>query len=291
MSSERYTCLGIDIDGTLIAEERDTAHHIGDAALKILCDVVVAGRSHHPQNHLFVGPVTGRTLASQRALMERHAAFKNATAIMNFSVGAVGTEVAFKNNDGFVQDANWPKAHNWNRSKLQEYLLAGRPELRLQGELAKGDHKLSFYIDSQTMGRESYLAELRTTLEQGGWAAGLVLSGDIYTQSYLDLLPVDEAGHTIHKGKGFLHVAHTLAARHDIDPQAMRLALAGDGFNDCDGFLEVCAAGGVSIIPANASPEMKEWAHDNLPEDQLYIAPYAPYAAGVLEGVYHFELL
>ena len=162
-------------------------------------------------------------------------------------------------------------------------LLAGLPDLELQPPERQGEFKVSFFT-SPDANADALRAAVHARLQPSGVEASLVWS-------------VDEAA-----GMGLFDVLPRRATkRHAVEFLQRKLGLddrsvvfAGDSGND----LPVLESAVQSVLVANASDEIKRTAQARAEQlghaDRLYIACGAGlgmngnYAAGVLEGVWHF---
>ncbi|ANU08683.1 HAD-IIB family hydrolase [Paraurantiacibacter namhicola] len=203
-----------------------------------------------------LGIATGRSFHSAQSILASEGV-PNPDVI----ISSVGTQIHWFDRDRscFVEDAAWRRSveRDWDRPSIDD--VANEIGLRPQALLEQRTGKASFFLD----GRDKQ--EVERAFRSNGVSVEVVTSH----QLYLDILP---AG--INKGSAVSHVADELGLLR------ARVAVAGDSGNDL-GMLRSCVH---PIIVGN-------WS-DGLGDDpalsHAYIAK-ACHAAGVLEGVKHFQ--
>ncbi len=266
MNLEKPTILVCDIDGTLLSEWSNP--NAGNEALKHLTIDLFGARAAREKPLLF-GTGTGRVLSDHQQLEADNGAFWMATAIMDFKITGVGSEVSFRNDTDFAQDPAWPNAPGWDFNALQE-LLSERSELDIQSEDALGTHKLSFNVTGVSNDRHAeYTAERAKQIADANLSAEVIFS----MGQYLDLLPEG-----VHKGSALEYVVERLIMPSTTE--VFRIA-AGDTMND----IQMLATADLAILPSNADNMVQEWVkgEGNI-RGQFYIAGQ-PYAAGIHEGL------
>lgn len=161
-------------------------------------------------------------------------------------------------------------------------LFADLDQLELQEPDKQNSHKLSYYLPL-TVDREPLLATMAQRLQQRGIAASLVWSIDEPADiGLLDVLP---------RNATKLHAIEFL--RQQLGFSLAETVFAGDSGND----LPVLASAIPSVLVANASAEVRDSAQQQATAqghaEALYLAHgtlgmNGNYAAGLLEGVWHF---
>jgi hypothetical protein len=176
----------------------------------------------------------------------------------------VGTEVYLLSNGEFVMDSNWSQiiSQGWEREKIVR-LLADIRELVRQDDEWQTEFKASYFLkENQT----NALLEINQRMQQVQLKAHMIYSAG----QFLDFLP-PLAG-------------KSEAVRYVVDSFGLKMAdviVCGDTGNDLDMF----TAGFKGIIVGNAHTELKDFEGDN-----AYHA-VAPYAAGIIEGLKHFNFI
>ncbi len=207
--------------------------------------------------------------------------------VPDFAVTDVGSKIYRLNAEDWREVEPWQKqiAADWrgkNHAHLEQALRA-IPELQLQEVAKQNRYKLSYYLalDSDKVRILKLMAELLGELAVD---ASLIFSIDEQAQiGLLDVLP---------KNATKLHALEFLQQR--LGYARGEVLFAGDSGND----LPVLGSGVRSVLVANANAELKdqacELARRNGHGDALYLArnhnaaPVGNYAAGVLQGVWHF---
>ena len=205
---------------------------------------------------LALGIATGRSFHSAQAILAS-AGLPTPDVI----ISSVGTQIHWYNRDArrFTEDSNWQARieAGWNRSRIEQ--IAAGLGLRAQALLEQRTGKSSYFADGGDMDMIALAYRHQNCPVE-------VISSH---SRYLDLLPKG-----INKGTAVDYVADTLNLLR------ARVVVAGDSGNDL-GMLRSCVH---PIIVGN-------WS-DGLAEEpalsHAYIAK-ATHAAGVLEGVKHYQ--
>lgn len=162
-------------------------------------------------------------------------------------------------------------------------LLSQFDQLSLQEPSKQNDHKLSYYTPLN-LDKTDLFTQIHTTLKQHQIDANLIWSVDEASQvGLLDILPPNATKR---------HAIEHLQTR--LDFSLNEILFAGDSGND----LAVLASPIPSVLVHNASSEVRKEAiqlaakADNT--TQLYLAHETKsdngnYAAGILQGVWHFH--
>lgn len=192
-----------------------------------------------------------------------------------------------------VMDHEWHLLGSWEKEIDKDWngkdheqirqLLNPITELKLQEPSKQNTHKLSYYLPLD-IDHTGVMARMEEYLDEEGVSASLVWSIDEPENiGLLDVLPRNATKlHAIE----FLH--------HLLEYQLDEVMFAGDSGND----LPVLTSSINSVLVANASRDIKEAARQSAVEngydETLYIAKESGlgmngnYAAGVLQGVWHF---
>jgi len=176
----------------------------------------------------------------------------------------VGTEVYFARKVELILDNNWSRiiSHGWEREKIAR-LLADIKDLVWQDEEWQTEFKASYFLrENQT----EVLQEINWRMQEAELKAHIIYSSD----QFLDFLPPLSG-----KSEAVRYVADNLRVRK------RNVIVCGDTGNDLDMF----KAGFKGIIVGNAHAELKSFEGDN-----AYHA-VAPYAAGIIEGLRHFNFI
>lgn len=176
----------------------------------------------------------------------------------------VGTEVYFARKVELILSNNWSRiiSHGWEREKIAR-LLADIKELVWQDEEWQTEFKASYFLrENQT----EVLQEINWRMQEAELKAHIIYSSD----QFLDFLPPLSG-----KSEAVRYVADNLRVRK------RNVIVCGDTGNDLDMF----KAGFKGVIVGNAHAELKSFEGDN-----AYHA-VAPYAAGIIEGLRHFNFI
>ncbi|MFC1957888.1 sucrose-phosphate phosphatase [Chloroflexota bacterium] len=202
---------------------------------------------------------TGRHLPSVSAFINEKGIRKPDACILQ-----VGTEVYLLSNGEFVLDSNWSRiiSQDWERKKIVR-LLADIKELVRQDEEWQTEFKASYFLkENQT----EVLQGINHRLQQAQLKAHTIYSAG----QFLDFLP---------PLSGKAEAAKYITGNFGL--QAENVIVCGDTGNDLDMF----KAGFKGIIVGNAHTELKSFNGDN-----AYHAA-AHYAAGIIEGLKHFNFI
>jgi len=207
---------------------------------------------------------TGRSLTLYQQLLQTQTLLQP-----NALIAAVGTEIYF-NVSSSIPDSTWSMklANGWNREAIVE-VAEQFSDLTPQPESEQRPFKVSYHLSASMS--VNVLPHLNVLLQQKGLECKLIYSGD----KDLDILPLDA-------DKGL--AVQFLQEQWRFNSQ--RTVVCGDSGNDIALF-EVEDARG--IIVGNAKPELLQWYEQHV-SDRLYLSKTS-YAAGILEGLHHFEFL
>lgn len=241
-----------DLDNTFVGDDR---------ALEILTQKLLAHRQEFGTKIVYA---TGRSLTSFRRL----AAEKNLPA-PDALVTSVGTEIFFDLDSETPSEA-WAQvqAPGWKREAIAA-IAAQYPELTPQPPIGQGPFKVSFYLAETAAA--ALITKLETALQEAGLAVQLVYSGG----KDLDVLP-----QVADKGRAVQFLQQHWGETND------RTVVCGDSGNDIALFAHGSARG---VIVGNARPELRAW-HAQNQATYRYLAR-SHYAAGILEGLQHFNFL
>ena len=203
-------------------------------------------------------------------------------------IADVGTTIVRRLNQ------TWQRWNSWDAIMAREWLglkttdlqekLGKLDEVWLQPADRQGKFKLSFFTSPGAQGAKA-VARVAERLEKIGVAANLIWSEDeAEGNGLLDVLP--------RAASKRLAVEHLLAAWNFAPEETV---FAGDSGND----LDLLASAVPAVLVANASAEVRDQARrlaaDADHENSLYCAQgevlglNGNYAAGILEGVLHFQ--
>jgi sucrose-6F-phosphate phosphohydrolase len=241
VTSERRL-LATDLDGTFIGDD--------DASRALWSDLDAAD--------IHVVFSTGRHLRSILDFDDQLDTPRRPVAC----VAMVGTEVWFRDGDGFRRDHTFTDAivEGWDIDRVSE-VVADRLDAELQPAEWQSELKRSWFV---APGSDSTARELAHLLDGEGLAVKLVHSHD----RFLDAIPA-RAG----KGQAVRHVAERLGV------DAAHVVTAGDTGNDLD--MMRPELGFRSIVVGNATPELAA-----LDGPHVFHAT-ARFAAGIEEGLVH----
>ena len=205
----------------------------------------------------------------------------------DFAVTDVGTKIYRIAAGQWLEMTAWDKviAADWHgkcREQLQDR-LSQITELTLQEESKQNTFKLSYYV-SLDQDIDRILARAETCLKRLGVHANLIWSIDEQEGvGLLDILP---------RGATKLHGIQFLQQQLGFQPE--QVLFAGDSGND----LAVLGSAVRSVLVANASDDIRsqarELAAQNGHPETLFLADQrngpigGHYAAGVLQGIWHF---
>lgn len=238
-----------DVDGTLVSETGDFQ---GLEELKQL----LTNRG----NDFAFGVASGRSLKSLEELFTKHQLPTPDIVICN-----VGTRICY----GFKQsdsDKAWMEHidYRWNRDAILE-ALAGITGLELQEPSVQTPHKVSFYVNRETAPEGVAEAIIREALGRHARNATIIITHD----AYVDILPKRAS-----KGRAVRFIGNKWHI------PLKETVVFGDAGNDLDMFTSATRG----VVVGNHSPEM-EVLRDS---KRVYFSD-APCAAGILDGLRHFE--
>jgi len=205
----------------------------------------------------------------------------------DYAITDVGTKIYKIENREWQELQDWTQqiAIDWQGKSIIDIqsLLADIVGLTLQESKKQNQHKLSYYVDL-TCDKQKILEAVDIVLYQSGIAANTIWSvDDDIKLGLLDILP---------KSANKLHAVTFLQQRLHYKPK--ETLFAGDSGNDLDVMGSIIP----SVLVANASDEIREiarkLAYDAGNSTSLYCANgqhvgmNGNYAAGILEGVWHF---
>ncbi len=223
----------------------------GDRAAYEQFDLFLAGR-----HDVIVAYVTGRDKVQMFEIMDAECLRRPEYMICN-----VGTEIY--NGPDYQRDEAWTRHIDWRWD-----LLAVQEALKALPYLFQQAHQFEFKQSYHLFhNADAMIPEIHRRLGEIGIAYKIVYSSG----TDLDVIPA-RAG----KGEAVDYVRKRLK----ISPH--HVLVAGDSGND----LGLLSARFLAVVVGNHKAEL---THDALPKD-VYWAKL-PYAAGVLEGIEHFEFL
>ena len=202
---------------------------------------------------------TGRHLPSVLAFIDEKGIQKPDACILQ-----VGTEVYLLSREEFILDNNWSQiiSQGWERKKIVQ-LLADIKELVWQDEEWQTEFKASYFLKEN---QDKVLPEINRRIQKTQLKALIIYSSG----HLLDFLP-----HLAGKSGAARYVTNHFGLR------AENVIVCGDSGNDLDMF----NAGFNGIIVGNAQAELQSFEGGN-----AYHA-VAPYAAGITEGLRHFNFI
>ena len=240
-----------DLDNTLVGD---------DSALQNLNEKIEQHRIDFGSLLIYS---TGRSLASYQDL-------RNQTTLLepDALIVSVGTEIYL--DGGNSPESEWSEQLlcNWDRAQILD-TITRVADLTLQPDIDQGEFKISFSVNEQTA--KAVVPEIEATLQQQELSAKVVYSAG----QHLDILP--QQGD---KGEAMQFL------RQKWQISAFRTAVCGDSGNDISLFKSGAERG---IIVGSAQPELLQW-HDQNRVQHHYLAK-GRYAAGILEGLYHFRFM
>ncbi len=209
-------------------------------------------------DRLAFGIATGRRLDSALRVLREWG-----VPTPDLLITAVGSEVHY--GPGQLEDGDWLRHldFRWDREAVLE-ALSGAPGLRLQPGSEQRAHKISYFADPDRM---PGLGEIRQLLRERGVHVNVIFSHD----AYLDILP-------IRASKGL--AVRFVADRWGIEME--RVLVAGDSGND----EEMLSGHSLGVVVGNYSHEL-----DHLKQRKRVYFAEAECAAGVLEGIEHYDFL
>lgn len=202
---------------------------------------------------------SGRDIPSVDRLIERKNIQKPDAVIC-----MVGTEVYFAGQGEFHLDQRWSEiiSRGWHRQKILE-LMQDIQELRWQDSRWQTNLKVSYLLKEN---QQTVLKEIDRRLEEAQLEAKVVYS----CNQFLDFLPIRSG-----KSGALSYITGKLGiGKQDV-------VVCGNTGNDLDLF----EAGYKGIIVGNADPELRSYMGENAYHATSW------YAAGIIEGLRHFEYL
>ena len=261
------------MDRTIIPNGSQPEHPAAREAFRAFC--------RHPRVCLVY--VTGRHLA-----LVKEALVDYDLPAPAFAITDVGSRIYRVSGEDWRAMASWESeiAPDW-RGKSHAQLrqaLGDIGELTLQEKEKQNRFKLSYYLPLDA-DRDAVMSRMRVRLADQGVNASLIWSVDEPQHiGLLDVLP---------KHASKLHALRFL--QQHLNYAEDEMLFAGDSGND----LSVLGSGVPSVLVANASAEVRTFAHRlasrNGHPDSLYLAGETGfplggnYAAGVLQGIWHFH--
>jgi sucrose-6-phosphatase len=245
-----------DLDNTLVGNLE---------ALNLLNDRLIQARQQ--QQELLLVYSTGRSLTSYRHLCSTVSLLSPDVLIT-----AVGTEIYQGN--GAHLDTQWSShlIQGWDRTLVQE-IASQFIALEPQPDEEQRPFKVSYFLEEAKATHpettSQVIAELSEALNSQRLCCQLIYSGG----KDLDILP---QGADKGKAMQFVQAQYEIGDSHTV--------ACGDSGNDIALF-----GNNKGIIVGNAQPELLSW-HAQNPASHRYLAT-AHYAAGILEGLTHFEVL
>lgn len=227
--------------------------------------------------------VTGRHITLVRQAIKNYALPEP-----DFAITDVGTRIYQTANKRWQQMADWEAKidrdwHDRTHADLKGMLTRIR-ELRLQESSKQNTHKLSYYLPLYC-NKDQVIARIEALMSDAGIDVSILWSIDEPNNiGLLDVLP---------KHATKLHAIEFLQDK--LGYTQREVVFAGDSGND----LPVLSSHIQSVLVANASEEIKKAAlqlsRHNGHASSLYLATNdesghnGNYAAGVLQGVFHYS--
>ncbi len=177
-------------------------------------------------------------------------------------ISSVGTEIYYSKR--LMSDKGW-KAHlsmNWHRERIKD-VLADLTFLKMQEDIAQREFKISYFME----GSEDYLTQIHQRLTENRLRYNLIYSRDMF----LDILPYRAS-----KGKAIRYLSY----KWNIPLN--KISVAGDSDNDED----MLRGEMLGIVVGNYSPELEKLKGLK----HIYFAKNN-YAAGIIEGMRHYQFL
>lgn len=227
---------------------------IGDTeSLRRFIDLFLTHR-----DHIAFGVATGRQIHSALKVLKEWG-----VPDPDLLITAVGSEIYYDNQRG--EDDAWKRrtSFRWDREKIVE-ALGSVSGLRLQPKSEQREHKVSYFSDLRTM---PSLSQIRSILRKKGVHVNVIFSHN----AFLDILP--------------LRASKGLAVRFVADRWGIpieRVLVAGDSGNDA----EMLTGENLGIVVGNYSSELEALKGDQ----HIYFANQS-YAAGILEGIEHYDFM
>lgn len=211
-------------------------------------------------NNITFGVATGRSLELVKEVLS-----EKKLPVPHIIISSVGTEIYYGSSyDNLHQDDGWSAhiSYQWKPERIKK-ALAELDFLKQQEEDGERRFKLSYVMDPD----EDLVAAVHQKLTEHKLRYNLIYSHD----AYLDILPQRAS-----KGKAIDY----LSRKWHISPKD--ILVAGDSGND----LEMLSGKRLSIVVGNHSHELKD-----LEGNQRVYFANAEYAAGILEGMQHYNFI
>ncbi len=208
------------------------------------------------QQEVAFAVATGRTIESTVNILNKHR-----VKIPDVMITSVGAEIYYGKK--LVPDLGWAAhiRHLWRRDRLVDAFLKF-PGITLQPDNTQREFKLSYFAKPEQIPPINEIYDYLYTLKLH---ANIIYSHD----EFLDILP-------IRASKG--HAIRYLAYKWDLPLKSFMVA--GDSGND----MEMLAGDTLAIVVGNHSPELDILKN----QEQIYFSK-AHYAAGILEGIAHYD--
>ncbi|MCB9385297.1 MAG: HAD-IIB family hydrolase [Bryobacterales bacterium] len=208
------------------------------------------------RDHVAFGVATGRSLQSAISALRKADAPKP-----DFWITSVGTEIHY--GDHLAVDREWLRNIHWRWDvDAIKRCLGDLPGLELQGRAEQTAYKISYYIDPR---QAPPVAEIERTLRRKRLRCKVVFS----LGQYLDIIPVRAS-----KGLAIRYLANRWGVPME------RVLVTGDCGND----IEMLTGRSLGVVVGNHSDEI-----DPLREQEDIYFAEAGHAAGILEGVEHYD--
>mgnify|MGYP005750689983 CR=1 FL=1 len=235
----------------------------------------------HPEVTLVY--VTGRHLALMEDAVEQYQ-----LPTPDYAITDVGTRIYQRHAQDWCNLADWQNEIDlaWNSVQPRQIIrqLVNIRGLTLQPEEKQNPHKISFYADTEQLTEADCLTQVKDALQPLEIQANLIWSVDETTDTgLLDILPPLANKH---------HAIEFLQQHLGFVPQ--EVVFAGDSGND----LPVIISPIQAVLVANATEQVKHQAWQLVQQHHTESAFYQAtnqqacegnYAAGVLQGVWHFR--
>lgn len=204
------------------------------------------------------GVATGRRLESTVHVLKEWK-----VPMPDLFITAVGSEVHYGPSPQPDHEWNRHIDFRWDREAIYK-TLNQLPGLSLQPDSEQRMHKVSYYADADLM---PGVPEIRRALRRNDVHANVIFSH----QAYIDILPIRAS-----KGQAVRYVADRWGVSMD------HVLVAGDSGND----EEMLLGQSLGVVVGNHSPEL-----ETLKGRKLVYFAHASHAAGILEGIVHYQFL
>jgi len=202
----------------------------------------------------------GLALNSSRPCASLHRSLREHRSLPrpDFLIGALGTEIEYADGNP-VEVYSRRSGDHWDRNLIEDLVPSGSTQAHA------AEFQTAFKV-SYDISDTSVADQVRDRLADAGIAATVIVTHGVA----MDIIPADA-------GKG----AAIVFLRNLLRVEMGRVVVAGDSANDIDMFADEHRG----IVVANADEELK-----NLAGPHIYHAQ-RPYAAGVLDGLRHWNVL